>query len=302
LNRTSTTEKEDKDNEINGETLDIKITENKKIKGILKDIISNRSINIVFCTSCGGLLKPTNNKASNCYIDSKCTKMSSYYCYTCEINYCTYCVRDIRNGKCSKGHLLFKILNLYNENCKNCQNPIQSEGYNCNLCNITICWSCYNIFNGFVDYNCDKCKINLRWGKYYFEVCSNCANFTICHWSCFFCKYYYCSKCLIPKTNFCGSFHYLDSYTIEGQGWGNIHDTGDMTQNITKTTSFNTKESEKISIVSINSINSSTNYNSINQLSPVSPLGYICSKCENVFCNKYKCCNRCNYQLCSECK
>ena len=266
-------EKEDKIYEKNRDILDIKTSENKKIKSILKDVISNRSINIVFCTSCGGLLKQTNKSVSNCFIDSKCTKASYYYCYSCLINYCTYCVRDVRAGKCSKGHLLFKISNLYNDTCKNCNTSIQNEGYNCNLCNISICSSCYKIFNSFSDPTCDKCKLNLRWGKYYFNACSNCANFTVCNWSCFFCKFYYCTKCLQPNKNYCGGFHYLELYSLSNE---NSTDLNKLNQNVKN----------------IEGENAEININ---------PLGLICAKCEGVFSYSYKCCKRCNYQLCSEC-
>ena len=270
-NNTDTTEnseKKDKIYEKDKELLDTKIGENKKVKEILKDVIINRRMKVVFCVFCGGLLKQTNKQTSNCFIDSKCTKSSYYYCYTCLIYYCTYCIRVSRAGKCCKGHFLFKIRNLYNESCKNCSSIIQMEAYNCNLCNITICLNCYNLCNSFVDFDCDKCKINLRWGKSGFEVCSNCTNFTICHWSCFFCKYYYCSNCIKPNNNYCGGFHYLESYLLNAEG--------SLTDNI-------------------------KNIEDENSLANINPFVYICSKCQRVFSYQYKCCKRCNYQLCSDC-
>jgi len=255
------------------------LEKNKKQKEILKLFLSNRSLQIFFCYKCANLLKRTSRNKANCMVNPDCRKKSYFQCLKCNINHCLTCIVEVKNGKCAKGHLVFKYEGQFNRNCLLCDGQILLEGYGCNLCDISVCCICYDTYGVFGPPKCGWCKNELLWRKTFHAECKRCQIYSDCNWNCFFCDYYFCSKCVPCVTNeFCGQLHRLQEF-----------DTTKLKENERNVNSFNTYNPLDIS--------------KINQLiyNPLNKFVFNCSLCHSNSSSKFKCCMRCNYSICNSC-
>jgi hypothetical protein len=255
------------------------LEKNRKQKEIFKFFLSNRSLQIFYCYKCGNLLKRTSRNKANCMVDTDCSQKSYFQCLKCNINHCLTCIVEVKNGKCAKGHLVFKYEGQFNRNCLLCDGQILLEGYGCNLCDISVCCNCYDTYGVFCPPKCGWCKYELLWRKTIHAECRRCEIYSDCNWKCFFCDFYFCNKCVqFPSNEYCGQLHRLQEYDIT-----NIHDKERIIN------SFNTHNSPDIS--------------KINQLiyNPLNKFVFNCSVCDSNLSSKFKCCMRCNYSICNSC-
>jgi hypothetical protein len=244
--------------------LQISKEKNARQKKYLRLLLSNKNPNLFFCFQCGNILKKTNMTESNCRFDSNCKNYSIYYCYYCKINSCKTCVVDIKNGKCTNGHLMFKYEGQFEKKCYKCEGKLNLECYGCNLCDIFICCKCFKS-NADMNVNkCSNCKFELLWKKKFYSFCKKCLNFKQCFYKCFFCKFHYCVSCISPENGLCGGLHQLERFYLEDYK--------------------NFSESFKLKAYLGNFIENS------------------CSKCENLSTIDMKICKRCNYVICENCE
>ena len=244
-------------------------SESKNLKRTLREIIYDRNIYPFFCFKCGNIMKrKANVTTSSCKIDNKCTNQSFFFCYKCKIDFCTYCIKEIKDGKCGNGHLMFKFGNINDKSCVNCLTTIENECYMCTLCEVTICINCYDNINTIL-YKCEKCKCNLLWKRSLLDFCEKCSEFSQNFWECFFCENSYCTKCYFPKTNFCGAAHDLEEVDL------NNFSHSEYTKN------FNKPNSDIYCLLHI--------------------MNFSCSYCKRTSIPKFKYCKRCHYNICEAC-
>lgn len=226
----------------------------KSFKSKLKSIFQSRSLQLYTCIRCRCILRFNERSKSNCtqfslyhkYESSfesnddviksdfgGCTEISYFYCYNCKLNPCSNCVYPFKNNKCGSGHLIFRT-DIVMRHCSGCYKNIDKEGFSCSICNISICFDCYNDKCKPSRYICSKCKFDLSFGIPIFAQCTKCLLDRFCHWSCFFCNNYCCVLCIpgvieasngtldfsIAKTtnggsplHFCGNYHKIESFT-----------------------------------------------------------------------------------------
>src|SRR5690606_25194488 len=92
-----------------------------------------------------------------------------------------------------------------------------TEGYGCNLCNISCCCSCFDNFGKISTTKCvsNLCNFDLVWKRKFYSECNNCFNFKQCQWSCFFCNLNFCVKCVrTPSKEHCGQLHQTEKISI----------------------------------------------------------------------------------------
>lgn len=243
--------------------------ESKNLKKNLREIIYDRNIYPFFCFKCANILKRKQNVSpSNCKIDSRCTGQSFFYCYKCKTDFCTYCIKEVKDGKCGNGHLMFKFGNITDKSCFNCLGNIDNECYMCNLCEVTICINCYENINGIL-FKCEKCKCNLLWKRSTLDFCEKCSDFSQCFLECFFCENSYCVRCFFPKTTHCGGAHLMEDVDL------NNFTHADHIKN------FNRLNADIYSLLHI--------------------MNFSCSYCKKSTLPKFKYCKRCHFNLCESC-
>ena len=239
------------------------------LKKSLREIIYDRNIFPFFCFKCGNLMKrKSNTTPSTCKIDNKCTNQSSFYCYKCKIDFCTYCIKEVKDGKCGNGHLMFKFGNISDKSCVNCLSNIHNECYMCNLCEVAICINCYENINS-IPFKCEKCKCHLLWTRSTLNFCEKCNDFSQNFWDCFFCENSYCAKCYSPIKNYCGAAHLLEEIDL------NNLSTAEYTKNFSKPNS-----------------DLYCQYHIMN---------YSCSYCSKTTIPKFSYCKRCHFNKCESC-
>lgn len=254
--------------------LEYKKKESLKQKELLNFFISNRSMQIFNCYKCGNLLKRTERQASTCLVDSNCKDSSYFHCYNCKINFCVYCICDLKNGKCAKGHLLFKFEGENNKNCVSCEIEVKDDGYFCNLCEIIICNYCYEVYGQFTPIKCSTCKYELNWRRGFYEKCKKCTKFKECFWNCYFCDFNFCIDCITPATGYCGQLHVLEEYDMNSSKKDEVYTYKPLTSNM-KIKAFV--------------------YDTISEMKP------NCTYCGDIFSLDFHYCKRCHYKICMEC-
>ena len=243
--------------------------ESHKIKKVIRQITYEKNIFLQFCFKCGCIMKRTLKSKSNCKIDKKCTENSYTYCYKCKTNYCTYCIKEVKEGKCGKGHLMFKFGEIEKKICIHCSGIIENEGYMCSLCNIGICIFCFELTNNHMNYKCEFCKCNLLWRKSILSFCEKCNDFSQSFWECFYCEIVFCIKCYFPRLDFCGAFHLLENVDFKAIK------NKDYLLNICK---FNNESFRLLHIMNLS-----------------------CSFCKRIVLPTFRVCRRCHFQVCAKC-
>ena len=239
------------------------------LKKSLRETIYEKNIYPIFCFKCGNLMKRKDNLTpATCKIDNKCTEQSYFFCYKCKMDFCTYCIKEVKDGKCGKGHLIFKFGNISDRSCVNCLVNINNECYMCNLCEVTICISCYENINP-IKLKCEKCQCNMLWRRSTLNFCESCNEFSQNFWECFFCENSYCIKCFNLTKNYCGAGHLLEEVDL------NELSSADYIKG------FNKPNSEIFCLLHI--------------------MNFSCSYCKKTTIPKFKYCKRCHFNLCQSC-
>jgi hypothetical protein len=190
-------------------------------------------------------------------------------------------VIDIKNGKCSKGHLIFKCEGEFIKGCHICAGEINGIGFVCNICDISICVKCWDQYGNYYPMKCNICKYELLWRRCFYDKCKKCAKNAECYWKCFFCNLSFCVNCINPTKGYCGDLHKLEYLDLN---------------NIKKINEYNLLHQNSYSGSSQNNLRFK---NFIND--SISQMKGNCSHC-SYFCNsEMSYCKRCLYQKCPTC-